>query len=250
MKTCPRPGCGRRLHSDGTCWTHGTPPEQLTAPLEELIQPEDEKKKAAPKWTKAEERFALANNGKMTGRQMGKMLGRPYKGVKAWFRRNGLHLLPVAGQERKHWGRLPCPGAGKPWTEDEEAAIEDGELGILGRARTKKAIANKASNMGIPIRSGDGALSVHQVAKQYQVRRHTVQSWVKNKLLPAKRSGDVWRIDPEVARRVVPELRQRARASNGVHGWWLAPDTQEWIEGVKREMRREQDKIDKMLQFG
>lgn len=212
MNRCPR--CRGMLLRDGTCLAHGEPSAVATAAP---IQKRDPHRA----WTEEDEAFALEHMHSLTARQIAVQLGRSHKAVKHKFSRWGISKPRLTGQPRapkKHWAR--GSRLRQPWTEEEETALEAGDLKLLAMSRSFSATKVKATRMGCPIRSGDGCLSQRQVAEQYGVHRVRMREWIDRGLLPAKKSGRMWRIDPAVAERLVPLLKKATRANHGRNGWW------------------------------
>lgn len=210
--TCPR--CDRPLLRDGTCLTHGEP---SYAPVSMPITTRTPR----PKWTPEERAIlrAAANDPTITGPELARRLGRPHKGLKHQLARLGLSKVRAKSAPRKARTWATARPRGR-WTDDEVTALEAGDLTILYRARGKWAVVAKAKREGCPVRSGDGCYSVRQVAEHYRLRPNTVCDWIGRGLLPARRSGRMWRIEPSVADRVIPILKRATRANNGRKEWW------------------------------
>jgi len=210
--TCPR--CAGLLLRDGTCLTHGEP---SSIPVAEPITPRE----ARRKWTEDEKArvIALAADPTITGVQLAALVGRSHKGLKHQLSRLAVSKTRAKSAPRKArtWATARPHGR---WTEDELTALETQELRLLIRSRSSRAVVCQASRLGSPLRSGDGCYSLRQVSVQYGVRYPTVHGWVGRGLLPAKRSGDMWRIEPAVADRVIPILKKATRANHGRKGWW------------------------------
>lgn len=210
--TCPR--CGNRLLRDGTCLTHGEP---SSTPIAAPITKRPERRR----WSDEEKALAraLAADPSITGPLLAERLGRPHKGLKHQLARLGISKVrgkPARRKPRQHVGGRPR----SHWSQAEIELLEDGETKTLSRSRSKAAIAKKATELGCPLRSGDGCLSLRQVADRWSVRPDTVRAWTERGLLPATRAGRMWRIDPGDAERVVPRLKRMARANHGRKGWW------------------------------
>lgn len=210
--TCPR--CGGLLLRDGTCLTHGEP---SYAPVSGPITP----RTARPKWTEEEKALAraLATNPTITGPQLALLLGRPHKGLKHQLARLGISKTRGKSAPRKA-RHLTGLRPKQHWSDAEIVALESNDVTILIRSRGKWAVISKAKREGCPLRSGDGCYSLRQVSDHYHVRYATVHGWVGRGLLPAKKSGDVWRVEPSVADRVIPILKRATRANHGRKGWW------------------------------
>lgn len=210
--TCPR--CAGLLLRDGTCLTHGEP---SSIPVAEPITPRE----ARRKWTEEEKAraIALASSHDYTGVQLAALLGRSHKGLKHQLSRLAVSKTRAKSAPRKA-RHLTGLRPKTHWSDDEIVALESNDVTILIRSRGKWAVIGKAKREGCPLRSGDGCYSLRQVSAQYGVRYPTVHGWVGRGLLPAKRSGDMWRIEPAVADRVIPILKKATRANHGRKGWW------------------------------
>lgn len=219
MSYCPRPGCGRPFYRDGTCPVHGEPPVVLPADVRAELEAERAPKDAHRPWTPADEAFIREHRFDMTGPEIAAALGRSHKAVKHWFERHRMsNPRKQRARAKRHWSAPGTPGG--PWTDEELWQLETGDLKSLYRARSRAAVAVKATRIGAPIRSGDGAMSLRQVAERWHVHPNIVMEWVRRGLLPARMSGRVWRIEPDDAERVMPDLKAAARANNGKKGWW------------------------------
>lgn len=198
------------------CIAHGEPPDEAS---ESPIVPRDPHRP----WTS--EDVALARSLATPERSNGDIaaqLGRTEKSIKHLFERLGVSKPRVRGKPRgpRNRGWAGQQRTRKRWSDEEDAALEDGEVTILVRARSHWAIASRAKRLGQPLRSGDGAMSVRQVAVMFDVRHPTVLDWIGRGLLPATRAGNLWRIDPGTAERVVPGLKAASRAHAGHKAWW------------------------------
>lgn len=249
MTHCPRPSCGRLMFRDGTCPVHGEPPAVLAAEVVTGIHEERAKRDPFRPWDAKDEAFARAAMGKLNSSEIAEALGRSRKGVKSWYRRNGLNLPLVTGRGRRprHWSAPESPGPRRWWSDAEIEALEDGELRILMRARSWVAITRKASRFGQPVRSGDGAMSMRQVAERFAVDSRVVWQWIARGLLPARLSGRVWRVDPDVAERVVPGLKGAGRAANGRKGWWRDAEFRAWLDAEIEEINGRDRYIDTLV---
>lgn len=230
MTHCPRPQCSQHLYVDGTCPTHGEPPTVLPADVVAELTGERATKQPHQHWT-AEHRarlLALATrerSGTDIARELTAEFGtaRTLKSVKHQLERLGVSKPRVHGQKRATRKRLAPMTPRSRWTAPEVAAIEDGErteVGILVRARGEKAVINKAYRMGAPLRSSDGCMSVRQVSERWKVRHPSLLGWIDRGLLPATKNGDLWRIDPGDAERLVPKLKREAARNAGRKAWW------------------------------
>jgi len=244
MSRCPR--CGAVLIA-GWCAVHGEPAPEIPADVLAELVAEREPRAAHVPWTDEEIAYALEARGSMNSREIAQALGRTRRGVKNWFGRARVSLPPVSGRPR-------CPRktgiASKGqwfWSRAEIEALEDGETKLLLSGRTWRAIKRKAWHIGQPLRSGDGAMSMNQVARRWAQQDRTVLNWIRRGLLPARRSGDVWRIDPDVAERLVPELIKRSRAANGQRGWWQAAEFRAWLESELEEINARERFIDGLV---
>lgn len=214
---CPR--CQRvlfvdRRNGDAWCKDHGT---ITIAPATEGIIPRDPHNP----WTPEHEAFALANQDRLSCGEIAVALGRTKKAVKHWFARHKIRKPRVTSQRRYTPKTPPAERrAYRHWSNEEIEALEDGEVKILSRARTRMAIHVRASRLGQPIRSGDGCLSARQAAATYSIRPTTITQWAERGLLPAHRRGQLWRIDPIDAERHIPRLARQAQANNGRKSWW------------------------------
>lgn len=223
MTRCPVRGCGEAMHVLFGCRVHGEaePDEEARAALMAEADADDEVAEPHEAWSEEEIAFLMDNLGELTGPEMAEALGRTHSAVKHWFERERI------SNPRKHRPRTRrivegIVGAlrGKPWTEEEKWALEAGELRVLFMSRSFHAVEIKASREGAPLRAGDGMMSLNQVARHYGVGPQRVWDWLHRGLLPAKRSGRMWRIDPAKAERIVPALKKASRAHHGVKGWW------------------------------
>jgi hypothetical protein len=219
MTHCPRARCGRLLYRDGTCPVHGELPAELAADVRAELEAERAKKEPFRPWTPEDEAFIRAHRGDLTGPEIAAALGRSHKAVKHWFERHRLSN-PRKQRERakRHWSAPGMPGG--PWTDEELWLLEAGEMKLLSRSRSRMAIKLKATRLGIPLRSGDGAMSLNQVAQHWRLHPDTVGLWILRGMLPAKRAGKMWRIEPDDAERLVPGLMAASRANHGRKGWW------------------------------
>lgn len=218
MTRCPRGACGRVL-IHGECFVHGEPPVVLAADVRAELEAERAPKDPHRPWTPADEAFIRLHRGDMTGPEIAASLGRSHKAIKHWFERHRMsNPRKQRARAKRHWSAAGEPGG--PWTEEELWLLESGEVKLLLRSRSWLAIKLKAGRMGVPVRSGDGALSLRQVAEEFRIDCRVVWQWIGRGLLPAKRSGRMWRIEPDDAARLVPELKRQASANHGKKGWW------------------------------
>lgn len=219
MTSCPRARCGRLLYRDGTCPVHGEPPVDLAADVRAELEAERAPKDPHRPWTAEDEAYVRLHRFDMTGPEIAAALGRSHKAVKHWFERHKMsNPRKQRARAKRHWSAPGTPGG--PWTDEELWLLETGDIKILSRSRSRAAIAFKATALGIPVRSGDGAMSLRQVSARWRVRPDTVGEWVRRGLLPARRSGTMWRIEPDDAERLVPGLRREGMANHGRNGWW------------------------------
>lgn len=230
MTYCPRPHCSQHLYLDGTCPTHGEPPAVLAPDVVAELTGERATKAPHQHWT-AEHRarlLALATrerSGTDIARELTAEFGtaRTLKSVKHQLERLGVSKPRVHGQKRATRKRLAPMTPRSRWTAPEVAAIEDGdavEVKILLKARSPMAVAVKASRIGAPLRSSDGCMSMNQVGRMYRVHDVTLLNWLNRGLLPATKNGDLWRIDPGDAERLVPKLKREAARNAGRKAWW------------------------------
>jgi len=219
MTYCPRVRCGRLLYRDGTCPVHGELPAVLADDVRAELEAERAPKDAHRPWTPKDEAFIQQHRHDMTGPEIAAALGRSHKAVKHWFERHRMsNPRKQRARARRHWSAPGTPGG--PWTDEEMWLLETGDIKILQRSRSLAAIAFKATALGIPVRSGDGAMSIRQVSERWRIRSNTVCDWVARGMLPAKRAGSMWRIEPDDAERLVPGLAAASRANHGRKGWW------------------------------
>lgn len=207
LLTCPK--CRKPLIR-GTCLTCGTPSEPPTASFEDEASYRE--------WSDAEEAFLLATMHTLTCDAQTEALAamcppgekpRTPKAVKQWYSRKRVRK-PRARAEKQAAGAGVATGAvpGRRWTPEEDALLEDGELGILAHLRSPDAIVRRASRLGAPLRSGDGAMSVRQAAQASNVHHSALLRWIGRGLLPAHRNGDLWRIDPLDVELIIPTLKR------------------------------------------
>ncbi len=260
MVTCPRPGCGKTLVRGIGCIDHGEPAFVLAEEAAARLKAERQKKRPSHRWTAEHWAFIVEHADTLSqsaiARALTKKFGikRSLRSVKHVMERRGLHKQPVpatartAPKQARHWSERP---AGTWWSDDEIEGIEDGKLKLLYRRRSPAAVKVKASRVGIPLRSGDGAMSVRQVAERWRIHPNVVLEWVKRKLLPARRNGRLWRIDPEVAEVYVPALRGLARAASGAgRGWWSAPSVAAELAECQEKVRAMPLLVDAILRDG
>lgn len=197
--TCPR--CGQRLLRDGTCLTHGEP---SSAPIAAPI----EARPPRPKWTEEEKATIrrLAADPSITGPQLAAMLGRPHKGLKHQLARIGISKTRGKSAPRKARVR-PTTQPKQRWTEEEIAALHDGEMKIVGTSRSRMSIAVKRHREGIT-NIGEGWMTISEVCRQYKAPRRRVQRLVETGRLPATRVNDrLVLIDPADVERLMPQLK-------------------------------------------
>lgn len=244
---CTRHGCSRVLVR-GWCSAHGDAAPAIPEAVAAELAAERAPRAAYDRWTPAEITFALEARGRLNAREIAQALGRTRRGVKNWFGRAGIPLPPVAGRKRKAPAKRIAAKARGHWSASEVAELEDGETKLLTRGRSWAAIKKKAWHIGQPVRSGDGAMSPRQVAARWHVNHEVMRLWVSRGLLPATRSGKMWRIDPDVAERLVPEIKRFARAANGRRGWWQAAEFRAWLERERAEINERERNIDRLVQ--
>lgn len=218
MTHCPRAACGRRL-IHGSCWVHGEPPVALAPAVVAELMAERAPRDPFREWTEEDEQRIREYSEHMTGPEIAEALERTHKGVKHWFERHGMKN-PRKSRPRKPRHSSAPAKPGSPWTEEELWLLETGELKTLYRSRSRAAVALKATRLGIPVRSGDGAMSARQVSESWNVHPNVVIEWIDRRLLPARRAGRMWRIEPDKAERIVPLLMKVARANHGRKAWW------------------------------
>ena len=255
MTHCPRPLCPHPLIHGIGCIAHGEPPTVLAATQAASLSRERATRRASVPWTEEHWRFVEARAGKMSGREIARELTwafgipRTWKAVKHQFERRCVSKPEVRSALRVPIRKraLVALGPGSRWSAPEIEALEDGEVTILMRGRSRWAIVSRAKRMGIPIRSGDGMMSMREVAQRYRVGSRIVWQWISRGLLPARMSGRVWRVEPEVAERVVPILREFAQVSHGRRGWWASPDVRDAIASAIADARQLDRLVDDLV---
>lgn len=191
----------------------------LAADVVAELQAERAPKDAARPWSEEDEALLREGVRTMTGPELAAKLGRSHKAVKHALERRGLrNPRKQRARAKRHWSAPGTPGG--PWTEEELWLLECGDLKSLYRSRSKAAVAIQATRIGAPLRSGDGAMSMRQVAERWRLHPNTVMEWIRRGQLTARLSGRVWRVEPDVAERLVPDLMAAARANHGRKGWW------------------------------
>ncbi len=245
------------MNFDGGCINHGQPSVALAVEQAAALQREKRTRKASPRWTAEHWEYAESLSETMSGSEIAKALTarfgikRSWKSVKHQFERRRVSKPEVRSATRTVTRKaVVAMGPRKHWTVPEVAALDDGEVTLLYRVRTKNAVKAKARRIGTTVRSGDGMMSLRQVAQRWRVHPNVVLQWVNRGLLPAERNGDLWRIDPATADAIVPVLAKVSRRMCGRPGWWNDPELRAFIDRKQRQVRRLERNVDDLLRPG
>lgn len=254
---CPRAGCPHPLIRGFGCVAHGEPSVVLAPEVEAELTGERGKRTAAPRWTPEQWAFVLSraseDSASAIAAALTKTFGvkRSFKSVKHQFERHHFAKPPVRSGRRAPTKKPVVEmRPGGRWTGTEKAALDDGELTVLVRVRSRDAIEAQARRMGTTARSGDGMQSVRQVSREHRIHHAVLLHWINRGLLPAERNGDLWRIDPAMADAIVPLLSRVSHRMAGRRGWWEDPRLHAVIDRKKKQVRALERNVDDLLRSG